>query len=539
MVWRAEDPQGNETGKIRWEVIPYTRGRGLDVGCGPQKLWATSIGVDSGIDTELFGIQMAPDVRTEAHDLSMFADGSMDYVFSSHCLEHIQDFKRALKEWWRVIKDNGHLVLYLPHKALYPNIGTKGSNPDHKHDFTESDIIKAMSEIAPGWLLLEKQQRNDDQEYSFLVVFQKSIANEQVWHVKDHATPISVLKNPWDGKTPTAGVVRYGAFGDLIQASSVFAALKAEGFYVTVLTTPRGWEIAKHDPNVDAAMIQDNDQVPNEALGLFWKHWSKKFDRWVNLSETVEGALLSMPNRASYLWSTEARHMYMNHNYVQFQHAIAQVPYEKPLSAFYETDEEREWATAKWTELGGKPRILWALSGSSVHKAWPYMDEIIARIMLTFDDARVVTVGDELSQLLEQGWQNEKRVVPMAGKMDIRRTLALAKQADIVIGPETGVLNAVAMLPMAKIITLSHSTHENLTRDWVNTYSIASQKTPCYPCHQMHYGFQVCKRNEELGVAQCQADIPADAVWAAFITELAALAEKERNDAPRIEIASG
>lgn len=35
MTWDIKDTQGDETGKIRWELVPYTKGRGLDVGCGP------------------------------------------------------------------------------------------------------------------------------------------------------------------------------------------------------------------------------------------------------------------------------------------------------------------------------------------------------------------------------------------------------------------------------------------------------------------------------------------------------------------------
>ena len=34
MSWNINDPQGNESGKIKWEIVPYTRGRGLDLGCG-------------------------------------------------------------------------------------------------------------------------------------------------------------------------------------------------------------------------------------------------------------------------------------------------------------------------------------------------------------------------------------------------------------------------------------------------------------------------------------------------------------------------
>ena len=70
MVWRREDPQGNESGKIRWELVKWTRGKGLDVGCGPNKAFPHMIGVDNGTDIQLFGHQFKPDVwiDDDVHD---------------------------------------------------------------------------------------------------------------------------------------------------------------------------------------------------------------------------------------------------------------------------------------------------------------------------------------------------------------------------------------------------------------------------------------------------------------------------------------
>ena len=48
MAWRLEDPQGNEAAKIKYEIVPYTRGQGLDIGCGPFKAFPHFIGVDNG-----------------------------------------------------------------------------------------------------------------------------------------------------------------------------------------------------------------------------------------------------------------------------------------------------------------------------------------------------------------------------------------------------------------------------------------------------------------------------------------------------------
>ena len=147
-------------------------GRALDLGAGPYKVLPHIISVDDCRDSKLFGTPMKPDIRTDVTDLSGFASGQYDCVFSSNTLEHIIDYKAALREWWRVVKPGGYLCLYLPHKLFYPNIGQSGANPDHKHDFLPTDIIEAMKEIG-SWDLLEEEDRNEGDEYSFWLVFKR------------------------------------------------------------------------------------------------------------------------------------------------------------------------------------------------------------------------------------------------------------------------------------------------------------------------------------------------------------------------------
>ena len=70
-----------------------------------------------------YALRLNVDVTCDCKKLELFASQSMDFVFSSHLLEHIEDAGAALKEWWRVIKHNGYLVLYLPDDELYPKMG--------------------------------------------------------------------------------------------------------------------------------------------------------------------------------------------------------------------------------------------------------------------------------------------------------------------------------------------------------------------------------------------------------------------------------
>jgi SAM-dependent methyltransferase len=51
----------------------------------------------------------------EATCLASVADSSYDFVLSSHSLEHLANPVKGLKEWTRVIREGGALVVVLPH----------------------------------------------------------------------------------------------------------------------------------------------------------------------------------------------------------------------------------------------------------------------------------------------------------------------------------------------------------------------------------------------------------------------------------------
>lgn len=510
MTWSILDPQCNEGGKIKWEIVPYTRGRGLELGSGVQKLYPHFIGVDNKKDAALFGHPINPDICVEsAERMDFFASGSLDFIFSSHLLEHIEPERvtGALKEWMRILKPKGFLTLYLPDEDEYPKVGENGANPDHKWNVNYDRVIQYMRG-AGWWDLVRFEKRNKDKEYSLLFVFQKHGSSQrESW--KDYEHP-----------KKTCAVVRYGAFGDLLQASSVFAGLKAQGYHITVYTSPPGDDVIKHDPNIDAFYYQDKDQVPNHLLGEFWEHHKQKYDKWVNLSESVEASFLSIPGRTMHLWPPKLRHEVMNKNYLQAQHEIAGIPHKHQVR-FYPTPEELAWAKKKRSKMG-EFVIAWPMAGSSCHKVWPYMDRVIAAVMVDFPQVDFVLMGSESGKILEQGWEAEKRVHRTSGEWSIRQSMTFMGQADMAIGPETGLMNAASQYDYPKIVFLSHSTDENLTRDWTNVYPMMSENTSCPgrgnneapACHQMHYNWGSCKKSTEIeGIAQCQVDISFDQAY--------------------------
>lgn len=62
------------------------------------------------------GKQPGTQIICDATDLQPIKDSHYDCVLACHCLEHIANPLRALAEWKRVLKDNGLLLLVLPHK---------------------------------------------------------------------------------------------------------------------------------------------------------------------------------------------------------------------------------------------------------------------------------------------------------------------------------------------------------------------------------------------------------------------------------------
>ena len=56
-----------------------------------------------------------PVYNLDMHDLSRFADGTFEVVYSSHTIEHAFDVKKAVLEMRRILVDIGQMVVVLPY----------------------------------------------------------------------------------------------------------------------------------------------------------------------------------------------------------------------------------------------------------------------------------------------------------------------------------------------------------------------------------------------------------------------------------------
>jgi len=475
-MWTPETSCGNEAAKCRGRVVSFLVGRGLDIGCGDEKVVPAAIGVDIA--------GKAADIRldlSEPNALRMFADGAFDYVFSSHCLEYFHDTEGVLREWWRVLKVGGYLILYGPDPDFYPRVGQQGANPNHKKDLYWQDVWNIVRSFG-GATRVSASRHNEGNEYSWQLVVKKKAAicaqppDPVPWYRR-------VMVFPRKKATKSALVIRYGAYGDQIIASALLPYLAQDGYEITYNTVPRALPVLKHNPHIKRFLVQDNDAIPNPTLPEYWKEIGASFDRVINLSGSIEDALLKAEGRPEYATSPEVLRRSCSVNYYDATLERAGYKVKGARGQLFFSEMEETMARIFRTKYADRFIVMWALAGSSFHKVYPWTEHACVAFLERHKDAIVITVGDHACKILE--WSHPQ-VMCKAGVWDIRQTLLMTKYVDLVVGPETGVLNAAGCFPTPKIVMLTHSSHKNLCRYWENDYCIQSPAA-CSPCHRLIY----------------------------------------------------
>lgn len=145
--------------------IPYAlhvcKGVGYDIGC-KRKDWAfpNSIPIDIDFDDEWSATNLP--------------HRNVDYVFSSHCLEHIADWVEAMDYWYDSLKTGGVLFLYLP--MYSQKYWRPWNNRKHIHIFTPEIITDYMSDRGYVNIFSSERDLND----SFMIVGEKGDKTEHV-----------------------------------------------------------------------------------------------------------------------------------------------------------------------------------------------------------------------------------------------------------------------------------------------------------------------------------------------------------------------
>lgn len=163
----------SETSKCRDRLSKYCNGFGIDLGFGGDPIvpWAICFDLPQPYAHEGDHPQnMAGDAR----DLSMFFDNVFDFVFSSHLLEDFEETEAVLREWARVLKPGGNLILYCPDEPTYREhcrLSGQPHNEAHKIDnFSLNHVRRAIAKIPSLFIVCAIDQID---LYSFEVVARK------------------------------------------------------------------------------------------------------------------------------------------------------------------------------------------------------------------------------------------------------------------------------------------------------------------------------------------------------------------------------
>lgn len=122
----ANEQTKSHNSRIRNNDYSYLRGNVLDIGCGADPIKLSSVDTVRAWDI----------ADGDAQYLYSIPDESYDAIFSSHCLEHLVDVPTALKNWSRVLKKGGRVLVYVPSWTFYERRQWPSRyNGDHKASF--------------------------------------------------------------------------------------------------------------------------------------------------------------------------------------------------------------------------------------------------------------------------------------------------------------------------------------------------------------------------------------------------------------------
>lgn len=151
---------------MKFEVVPYyqdiLKGRGVEFGPAahnPFGVDAVTVAPKRNFEdykvmqVEMCGEYAVPDIWGYM-EYPPFPDNSMDFVLSSHVIEHTPNPLRAIEEWYRILRPGGVMFMIFPHRNAHP--------PDRDRIVTP---VLAITEAHRWGALCGPDQTEEDQHF--------------------------------------------------------------------------------------------------------------------------------------------------------------------------------------------------------------------------------------------------------------------------------------------------------------------------------------------------------------------------------------
>ena len=141
-------------------AFPYAlevcKGKGYDIGC-MKKEWSLpgSTPIDLDFDDDFHATNLP--------------HSDIDYIFSSHSLEHIDNWVEVMEYWYNTLKTGGILFLYLPHYSQ--DYWRPWNNKKHRNIFSPTIIEDIMEHLGYKNIFISERDLNN----SFMAMGEKKL----------------------------------------------------------------------------------------------------------------------------------------------------------------------------------------------------------------------------------------------------------------------------------------------------------------------------------------------------------------------------
>ena len=299
-------------------------------------------------------------------------------------------------------------------------------------------------------------------------------------------------------------VIRYAAYGDWLYTLPTMRALYDRGEEVYLHTNRKGIDIFMQDDRLKEVSWFEPFVVPKEhqksAIEGVWEALINRIrpDTLLHLSNTIEGMGLAQREQPRY-WNLSINkrrkllgkkpfavmplHLCLGNEKDAYKEIET-----KGYAAMAFTSKEIEWAE-KWRDANmGRFIVLMPLHGTTLHKQFPQCQDWAETILKKYPLANVYLAGD--GQGVNKPFGFDGRVTSTLGA-PIRQLILMARYADLVIGPPTGLLTASVMWGTPRIYLATDASVRQLTYGAQYDFSIQSQ-TKCSPCNRAIYEPEDC-----------------------------------------------
>ena len=255
----------------------------------------------------------------------------------------------------------------------------------------------------------------------------------------------------------------FRAYGDWVYASAVLPYL-FEKYDVYCDMNIKGDDLFWDDPRFKQKAIFVFENEPPEKFGELAEARLQKMreqvkpDIEINLNGSLEGACIARREQSEYHLSLGDRRVVFGSNAFYdaiFKRCGMETPNPLNLEGLWFPPDLIAWAEGWRKKNEDKFVMIIPIKGSSIHKHFRNWKEVVLRILDTYQDAVIYLCGDDKKLI---GDFEHPRVRDLFyPRLPFKQTVLMTKYADMVVGPETGVMAAAGMWGTPKVMMCSAS----------------------------------------------------------------------------------